>query len=155
MRGRRPAGPEYVKQVPGSETAKQRALLILQTIAGDLRLSQACEVLDICPQRFDQLRAEALAALVASLEPGTPGRPPRTPSPQEEQIRALEADHAARDLELRTANVRAEIALTLPRVVQEPGPGAAPEKKTRHQPGPPGKRRKRRRGQPPGTRTNT
>ena len=80
MRGRRPAGPEYVKQVPGSESAKQRALLILQTIAGDLRLSQACEVLDICPQRFDQLRAEALAALVASLEPGTPGRPPSTPA---------------------------------------------------------------------------
>jgi hypothetical protein len=141
MRGRRPAGPEYVDQVPGSQTAKERARIILQTLAGTLRLGEACRLLGVSPQRFHQLRAEALAGLVASLELGVPGRPPQTPSPEDEQLRALEVQLAAQDLELRAARAREEIALTLPRVVHE----RPSEKKTPRRP----------RGRPPGKRTNT
>jgi hypothetical protein len=141
MRGRRPAGPEYVHQVPGSQTAKERAKIILQTLAGELRLGEACRLLGVSPQRFHQLREEALTGLVASLELGVPGRPPQTVSPQDEQIRLLETQLAAQELELRATRAREEIALTLPRVVHE----TEPEKKT-----PP-----RRRGRPPGTRKNT
>jgi len=66
------------------------------------------------------------------------------PTPQDEQMRQLEAQLAAKDLEVRTARAREEIALTLPRIVPP-----APEKKTRR------RRSPRRRDQPPGTKSNT
>jgi hypothetical protein len=145
MRGRRPAGPEYVQRLPGSPAAKERARIILQTIAGELRLAEACALLGVCPQRFHQLREEALTGLVAHLEPGLPGRPAQTPSPEQDQVAVLEAQLGALDLEMRLARAREEIALTLPRVVAEPDP----EKKTKPRP------TKRRRGRPPGKKKNT
>ena len=141
MRGRRPAGSECVDRVPGSQTAKERARIILQTITGELRVAQACALLDISPQRFHQLREEAVRGFVANLELGAPGRPPQASSLEAEKIQALENQLAAQDLELRTARAREEIALTLPRIVQEPGP----QKKT---PTP-------KRGRPPGKKRNT
>lgn len=117
MRGRRPAGPNYVERLSGSALAKERLRIILQTIAGELRLSEACDRLGISPQRFHQLREEALSAALVGLEPGLPGRPAQVPTPQDEQLRQLEAQLAAKDLEARTARAREEIALTLPRAV--------------------------------------
>ncbi len=132
MRGRRPTGPNYVDRLHGSPAAKERLRIILETMAGKLRLSEACALLGVGPQRFHQLREEAMTAALAGLEPGAPGRPAQTPSPQDEKL-----------LELRTARAREEIALTLPRVVQEP------EKKTPHPP------MKHPRGRPPGKRKHT
>ena len=140
MRGRRPAGPEYVDHLSGSQAAKERLRIILETMTGKLRLSEACELLDVGPQRFHQLREEAMTGALANLEPGAPGRPPRPP--QDEKLQALEAQLAAHDLELRTARAREEIALTLPRVVPEP------EKKKQPQ-------TKRRPGRPSGKKRNT
>lgn len=142
MRGRRPAGPDYVERLHGSQAAKERLRIILETMAGKLRLSAACALLGVGPQRFHQLREEAMTAALAGLEPGAPGRPPQTPSPEEEKLQALEAQLAAQDLELRMARAREEIALTLPRVVPEP------EKKTQPQ-------TQRRRGRLPGKKRNT
>jgi hypothetical protein len=53
---------------------------------------------------------------------------------------------AAKDLELRTAHAREEIAITLPRVVQQPDT----QKKTTHRPPPPPAR-----GRPPGKKTQS
>jgi hypothetical protein len=144
MGGRRPAGPEYVERLEGSALAKVRAKVVLQTMARELTVAQACAQLGICEQRFYQLREEHLSDFVAGFEPGQPGRPPRTPSLAEQQIRDLQEQLAAKDVALRTALAREEIALTLPRVVQD----AAPQKKTTHRPLPP-----RARGRPPGQRT--
>jgi hypothetical protein len=140
MRGRRPAGPDYVDRLHGSPTAKERLRIILKTIAGELRLAEACGRLGVSPQRFHQLREEAMTAAVAGLEPGLPGRPAQTPSPEQEQLAALEARLGVQDLEMRVARAREEIALTLPRVVPEPESG----KKTKQ------RRPKRRRGRPRG-----
>jgi hypothetical protein len=147
MRGRRPAGPNYVERLSGSPLAKERLRIILQTMAGELRLQDACDRLGVSPQRFHQLREEALSAALAGLEPGLPGRPARVPTPQDEQMRQLEAQLAAKDLEARTARAREEIALTLPRAASPLLP--APEKKTRRQRSP------RRRRRPPGTKSTT
>lgn len=130
MRGRRPAGPEYVEHLPGSELAKLRLRVVLETIAGTCRVQEACERLSICEQRFHQLREEAMTAALAGLEPGTPGRPARTPAPAEEQVQSLQEQLAAKDLELRAAQARVEIALTVPRVLHEPAQEEEPEKKT-------------------------
>jgi hypothetical protein len=155
MRGRRPAGTEVVDRQEGSTTAKERVKAVLDTIAGNCRVEEACRRLKISTQRFRQLRAEALAGMLDAVEPGKPGRPAKIVTAADLENRALKEQLAARDLELRTAQARAEIALTLPRVVHQPGaPGprsvsatGAPEKKTRGRPP--------KRARPPGTRRNT
>jgi transposase InsO family protein len=119
MRGRRPVGPEYVEKLQGSALAKERARTVLETLSGELRLQEACERLDICEQRFHQVRQEALQATVAALEPGVPGRPTPAPTPAEEQLRALQARVSQLELELRAAKAREEIALILPRLVHK------------------------------------
>jgi hypothetical protein len=141
---RRPAGPEYVERLAGSALAKVRAKVLLQTMTRELTVAQACAQLGICEQRFYQLREEHLSDFVAGFEPGQPGRPPRTPSLAEQQIQDLQEQLAAKDMALRTALAREEIAITLPRVVQH----ATPEKKTTLRPPPP-----RARGRPAGKKT--
>jgi hypothetical protein len=142
MRGRRPVGPEYAEQLAGSEIARLRARVILETIAGTCRLKEACERLGISEQRFHQLREEMMAAAVQALEPGHAGRPPRNKAPAEEQVAALEQQLQDKEVELRAAKAREEIALIMPEV-QHPAPAAhegEPEKKT--PPRPPKRRRR-------------
>jgi hypothetical protein len=146
MRGRTPAGPEYVDRLQGSELAKRRLKTVLETIAGDCRVSQACERLNISEQRFHQLRQQVLEAALTELEPRSPGRPARSSSPADEEINRLREELATKDLELRTARAREEIALAMPRIVppaspmpptsptSAPSPHGDPEKKTPHRP---------------------
>lgn len=114
MRGRKPVGPEYADKVEGSDTAKERAKIILETMVGTLRVQEACERLNISEQRFHQLREEMMAAAVKALEPGHAGRPVQTPTPAEEQVIALEQKLADQEVELRAAKARAEIAVIMP-----------------------------------------
>jgi hypothetical protein len=143
MRGRRPAGPDYVDGLDGSEVARHRLKVILRTIKGECRLSEACAELEVSPQRFHQLREEAMTAAVAGIEPGRPGRRPQTRSPEGERIRVLEAELAAKDVELKAAQARAEIATILPHVASEPEPKKKTRRPTRTRPPhrPPGKRK--------------
>ena len=145
MRGRTPAGPEYVDRLQGSELAKQRLKTVLDTIAGNCRVSEACERLNICEQRFHQLRQQVLEAALSELEPRSPGRPARSSSPADEAINQLREELATKDLELRTARAREEIALAMPRIVPPASPPPTsptsassppgdPEKKTTHRP---------------------
>ncbi len=132
MRGRYPSGPEVVQDLEGSKKAKERLRAILETLAGALRISQACDQLDICEQRFRQLRAELLQAALASLEDQPAGRPPRSEEPEE--IAALRQQVEALKRELHAAQVREEIVLGLPHVSVSPAAqaeGPAPQKKRR------------------------
>ena len=117
MRGRYPSGPEFVEQLPGSDLAKERARVLLETIAGSCRVQEACTRLGISEPRFDQLRLHGLEQLVQSMEPRLAGRPRRTPTPAEERSRELESEVAALRLQLKIAQARAEIALVLPKAV--------------------------------------
>jgi hypothetical protein len=127
MRGRRPSGPEYVEHLDGPAVVKQRLKVILETLAGVRRVSEACTLLGISEQRFHQLREQALTGALQALQPGTPGPKPHTLSPAEEQVHTLQQQVANLQVELTAALAREEIALTIPRVVQEP---TQPEKKT-------------------------
>ena len=149
MRGRLPYGPEYVEQLEGSETAKERVKVILETLAGTCRVQEACERLGISEPRFEQLRQQILQAALERLEPRPVGRPPRTTTPADERIDALQAEIEALKMKLQVSQARAEIALALPHAVrksQESSPATAtpeedntartndPEKKTRSRP---------------------
>jgi Transposase len=150
MRGRRPAGTEVVDRQQASATAKERVKVVLETIAGVCRVQDACRRLGISTQRFRQLREEILAGALAGAEPGKPGRPAKLPTPLDQENRLLKEQLAAQDVELRAEKARAEIALTLPRLVHEP----AAEKKMPSRP-PRSRDHSRARDHPPGTRKNT
>jgi hypothetical protein len=113
MRGRTPSGPEYVEHLHGSDKAKERLLVILETMTGKLRVAEACALLGVCEQRFRQLRAEACNAALERLEGLPPGRPRRTE--ESEQTAALRREVEALQRELEVAEVREEIALAVPR----------------------------------------
>src|SRR5262249_39827417 len=86
MRGRYPSGPEYVNRLDGSARAKERLLVVLQTMVGKYRVQEACQLLGICEQRFDQLREQALQAALRELEGKPGGRPRREQTLTREQI---------------------------------------------------------------------
>lgn len=124
MRGRYPAGPEYVEQLEGSTQAKQRLQVIMETMAGKYRVPEACQLLNICEQRFYQLRVESLQGALERLEARPAGRPRRPV--ESEAMTALRTQLGEMQRELQAAHVREEIALVLPNRVQEV---AEPEKK--------------------------
>jgi hypothetical protein len=94
--------------------AKERATVLLEMLAGKLRLQEACQQLGIRETRLHQLRQVALQGLVHSLEPGLAGRPRGTLSAEAERIAELEAAFAEKSLALQQALVRTEVALILP-----------------------------------------
>jgi hypothetical protein len=137
---------------------------VLETMVGDLRLQEACADLDVCKQRFHQLRDDGMQGLVHALEPRKPGRRAAVVTPLEEENRALKAQLAEVQRELAIAKAREEVALVLPRVVHprqaqdadvSTPAGAAPDrsaeapKKKRR-----GRPRKPSRPPPPGPRRN-
>src|SRR5262245_16431676 len=124
MRGRYPSGPEFVEQLSGSVEAKRRLKIVLETLAGSCRVGEACVRLGVSEQRFDQIRTEAMQAGVDRLEERPAGRRPNVRTTAELQLHAARAHIAELEARLQAAEVRAELALTLPQA------GAGKEKKT-------------------------
>jgi hypothetical protein len=123
-----------VDTLSGSETAKERLKVILETLAGTCRVQEACVRLGISEPRFHQLRTQILQAALTGSELRAPGRKPHILSPAQEQVRLLEQKLEQQDAELRLARVREEVALTLPRVsaaVVSADPDVDPAKKKR------------------------
>jgi hypothetical protein len=115
-----------VERLAGSDQAKERLQVILQTLAGTCRVREACRRLGISEPRFQQLRAQVLEAALERLEPRPAGRPPQPGEADEGRLAALADRLAAKEVELRAAEARVEIALALPGAA----PRAAPGKKT-------------------------
>ena len=133
MRGRYPAGWEYVDQFDASEEAKQRFQVTVQILARMCRVQEACAVLGIGSSRLEQVRHDVVDAALGGAERQRPGRKPRLVSALEREVQQLRQRVAQLEAALQAATVRAEVAATLPRV------GAAAEKKTT----PPPRRRRR------------
>jgi hypothetical protein len=130
MAGRYPAGPEYVEQLDGSEQAKRRLRIVLETMAGHCGIGQAARRLGVTEQRVHQLREDAMRAALAELEPKPAGRPRRQIEPA--NAAALAEQVLELEKQLRAARVRESIALVLPEVVVKSACviEADPEKKT-------------------------
>lgn len=121
MRGRHAIGPEIAERVEGSELARTRMRVVLETIANRKPVKEAIEELGICEQLFERLRAKAIKAAVAALELKSAGRPPKSTSPADAEIAALKERIAELEAELEAATIRAELAATLPRVKGDSG----------------------------------
>ncbi len=141
MAGRKPTGPPLVHHLEGSERAKDRLEVILETVAGRITIYEACDRLGIGEAMFFRLRTQALQAGLARLEPRPSGRPPQHPSPEEERIAELEQQLRENQLQQKALEARLEIAQTLPSLAEgalKKTAGPKPREK------PPAKRRRRR-----------
>lgn len=116
--GRPPKGPGLVEGLEGSGDAKRRLRLILETIAGTRSVSSACEELGIGEAAFHKLRNRTLQEAVEGLEPRPLGRPP-TESEEDEHVMELEAKVETLSRELKAAQIREELAVTLPQLLKE------------------------------------
>jgi transposase-like protein len=119
-------GPELADRVEGSVPAKERLKIILATIAGHVTVADACEKLGINEARFHELRTEWLQASVMHLEPKPLGRPATQVTPEATEIASLKRQVQELKMDLRAAQIREEIALLMPHVLQ-PRKGQAAE----------------------------
>jgi hypothetical protein len=122
--GRKPQGAGLVTPLAGSEHAKQRLTLFLQTLSGQCSVPQACAELGIGQSRFFAQRSAWLQQSLAILEPRSPGRPPKPDSAAaDDDLRQLQ--ERLQHLEARSAavEVQGELANLLPHVVRRPRPG--------------------------------
>lgn len=134
MRGRYPAGWEYLDRFDASADAKERFRVAIEILTGACRVQDACARLGLGTTRLEHVREAIVAAALAGAERQRPGRPPRVVAELEHEVARLQQQVAQLEAAVAVANVRAELATTLPRV------GASAEKKTpRPRRRPPGK----------------
>lgn len=124
--GRRPSGPQIVERLEGSPSAKQRLEVILETIAGQLTIPEACARLRICESRFHDLRNETLQATLNTLEPRRLGRPPKQTSPEQGEIEALKAELDRAHRKLAIADVQVRLACIHPGLLEGTPPAEEP-----------------------------
>jgi hypothetical protein len=118
--GRPPSGPNLVEGMEGDPGAKERLRTILEVNAGRLSVDAACERLKVSAARFHVLREEAFAAALEALSPGAPGRPRKEVPPEAARIADLERELRELKIDLRAAETRTEIALTMPHLLHRP-----------------------------------
>ena len=112
--GRPPLGSDIVEHLDADPNTKERLKILLQTIAGELAVPDACQKLDISQARFFELRATMLKGAVESLQPKPVGRPVRQIRPETERIQQLEQQNLDLRVHLAAAQLREEIALAMP-----------------------------------------
>ena len=117
-RGRPPAGPKLVDGLEGSETAKERLRVVLQTIAGELNVPEACARLSVSEARFHELRAEVLQMALQHLEPKPAGRPSPQSDRQAAEMATLKEQIQELKIELRATQIREELAILMPGVLK-------------------------------------
>jgi len=130
-RGRPPRGPKLVENLGGDVEAKRRLEVVLETLSGDRSVEDACAELGITETHFHRIRHRALAGALSALEPGTPGRPRTVPDEAAERIAELEDELADTKIDLRAAQIREEIAVLMPHLLQPKRPSKRPRKKKR------------------------
>jgi hypothetical protein len=97
--------------------AKQRLSVFLETIAGQLKVPEACQQLGIGPSRFHELRNQTLQATLEALEPRPPGRPAKPTYPEQSEIDTLKAELRRLHVELNKAQTLIHLARTHPSLI--------------------------------------
>ena len=110
MRGRLPAGVEAVWRLNGSDEARRRLQVILEVVAGQCRVQQACERLEVGPTQFERLRTRVLEAALEALEPRPAGRPSQPVQPLSGRVAELEEEVRQLERELVLSRAREELA---------------------------------------------
>lgn len=116
-RGRPILRSELVDHLGGSEDARRKMKIILQSVTGELDIETARIQVGVTKRTFHKLRVRAMQAALDSLEPQQRGRPRTNPQDNEE------LDRLKKEIEIlkhtaHTSQVRQEIALLLPTIMK-------------------------------------
>ena len=117
-RGRPIKGPSMVEALEGTQEAKKRLRVILETIAGQRSVEDACQELGIEKSAFHKIRTKVMQTALEDLEPKTPGRKPAEGSESDEKLKDLEKELEETRLKLKIAHVREELLLGMPEVME-------------------------------------
>ena len=129
-RGRPVLGADLVDNVPGSLVAKKKLKAIVRTIADEWTIDEACGELGVNRSRFNALRGEFLAQASALLEPRQPGRRPALTTEQQEvaqEMQRLRDEVARLKTELHAHQIREELAIAMPFLLERQSPPDAPK----------------------------
>ncbi len=129
-RGRPPKGSGLVDGLEGSEHARERLRLVLDTMAGKLSLEEACRRLNISESRFHEMRSQCLQLAMEGLEPGVAGRPPRMIEADAAAMEALKEENQRLRIDLQAAHIREELAVAMPAYYSQKKSEPAALKKT-------------------------
>lgn len=129
-RGRPGLGAAHADGVQASDETKERLKVILQTLSGELGVTEACERLGVSEPHFHRLRERALAGAAEALEPLPAGRRAEPIDPGAARIAELEGELDEMKLELRTSQLREQIAVLMPHLLQ-PVDGSKKKRKRR------------------------
>ena len=114
--GRPNKGVHHVDDLAGDEVTKNRLRVILETIAEQKSVKEACEELGIERVHFHELRKKALQAGIAALTPKRPGRKRKVKTKEELRIAELEAEKARLEREVSTQHLKEAIHVALSRL---------------------------------------
>ena len=131
--GRKPMGPQLVDRLEGSPEARARLKAILKAMTGERTIPELCTELGIKKSRFHELQFEALDGAMASLEPRPAGRPRQAvdTSGLTTRVAELEAENQQLRNALFAAEVREQLAQTMPHVLHPETTAAASPKSER------------------------
>lgn len=132
-RGRKSKGPQLVEQLEGSPQAKARLQAILETLAADSTIPEACATVGVGESMFHRVRTEALQAALARLEPRPRGRPAKECTEEQRRIEELEQQVTQLQIELQATHLRVELLQALPQVVRQTESELAIKKTIRRQ----------------------
>jgi len=121
--GRKPTGAKLLDKFTASAHALARMRAIMETLSGAKTIPEVCAELEIGEAMFHRIRAEAMQAALEALEPKPMGRPcVATTTPLPATAAALEQENYDLKIRLRAAEVRAEIAQSMPHLMARKGP---------------------------------
>lgn len=109
--GRPPKKSELVGSFEGSDNAKLRLKMILETLSGERTIQSACEELSIGEAAFHKLRKRFLKESLEGLEERQRGVKPKHAPLAAEEIDKLQIKIGKLQEELAISRIREEIAL--------------------------------------------
>ena len=130
-RGRPGLGVEHVENVESSAETKRRLKVILQTLSGELSVVDACDKLGVTEPHFHRLRERALTGAAEALEPRPAGRPAEVDEVTDARVAELEEQLEEMTIELRASQVREQIAVLMPHLLQPAGGGKKKRRRKR------------------------
>ena len=133
--GRKPTGTKLLDKFTASPRALARMRAILETVSRQKTIPEACAELEIGEAMFHRIRAEAMAAALEALEPKPMGRPRTATTAPSTAAAALEQENQDLKIELRAAEVRAEIAQSMPHLLTRKGRSEKKRQSTRRKKG--------------------
>ena len=108
--GRKSEMKRLVDTILASEQARERATVIMQTLAGTSSVQAGCRLLGMGRTRFQDLRRRLIGAAVGALEERPAGRPRLQVATTCRQLSALRRRLVGLEHELRRAQAELDIA---------------------------------------------